>query len=63
MKNVVKGFEIGKMAVPKIQASAINKGYQTYHTAHIPKLGKPPRGETSKTVKPMGVTRRGIKGL
>lgn len=63
MKNVVKGFEVSKMAVPKAQASAINRGFQTYHQAHIPKLGKPLKAETARIAKPMGVTRRGVKGL
>lgn len=63
MKNVVKGFQLSKMAVPKMQANAINKGFQTYHSEHLGHVSKPPAAMKSKTVKPMGVTRRGIKGL
>ena len=63
MKNVVKGFEISKMAVPKVQASAINKGFQTYHSIPNIRLPRPQVAKPAKTVAPMGVTRRGIKGL
>jgi hypothetical protein len=63
MKNVVKGFEVSKMAVPKAQASSINKSFQTYHKIPNIKLPRPQEPKPAKTVKPMGVTRRGVKGL
>lgn len=63
MKNVIKGFEVSKMAVPKAQANSINKGFQTYHSEHFGRIGKPPPAVKSKVVKPMGVIRKGIKGL
>lgn len=63
MKNVVKGFQISKMAVPKAQAASINKGFQTYHKVGNLHLGHEQKAMPAKTVKPMGVTRRGIKGL
>lgn len=63
MKNVVKGFEISKMAVPKVQAAAINKGFQTYHSPRNIHLGSGQPAKPAKIAKPVGVTRRGIRGL
>lgn len=65
MKNVFKGFQVSKMAVPKVQASSINKGFQTYHSVstHSRAPGKPPAATKSPTFKGLKGIRHGIKGL
>ena len=41
MRNVVKGFQISKMAVPKVQAAQIQQDFDTHHA---PSLSSSNRG-------------------
>lgn len=34
MRNVFKGFQVGKMAVPKVHMEKINKSFSSYHSPH-----------------------------
>ena len=56
MKNVYKGFQVGKMAVPKIHAAKINSEFSSRHTltAKRPFLKGSDKIAVAKTFKPIG---------
>lgn len=51
MRNVYKGFQTAKMAVPKLHVASINKAFDTHHA---PGLKRPAlrleKGQTTKRV-------------
>lgn len=37
MRNVFKGFQVSKMAIPKIHEAKINQGFSSMHTPSLKK--------------------------
>ena len=60
MRNVVKGFEVSHMALPKVHEVRINQGFNNYHAPALHRmpiyLGKP---QQVKRVSPIGGKRKG----
>ena len=45
MRNVVKGFQVSHLALPKVHMAAINQHFNNYHAPSLhmqsPRVGKP----------------------
>ena len=41
MRNVIKGFQVGKSASPKFHAVQVNKGFKAYHGASMGRVDRP----------------------
>ena len=41
MRNVIKGFQVGKSAAPKFHAVKMNKDFKAYHGGGMVKMEKP----------------------
>lgn len=49
MRNVVKGFQVSKLAMPKIKMAKINKQYDIYHSPSVHRAGlRPGKQATAK---------------
>ncbi|MDE3021593.1 MAG: hypothetical protein KGI54_07005 [Pseudomonadota bacterium] len=57
MRNVFKGYQVGKMAVPKLHEAKINTGFAKMHAppmaAHV-RIEKPILPKTAKGMRAVG---------
>jgi len=54
MRNVFKGFQVAKMAVPKLHEVKINQGFAKMHALPMARQVKIPKETTAKTARPVG---------
>lgn len=54
MRNVFKGFQVSKLAVPKLHEAKINQGFAKMHAPPMAKTVRIPKPTVAKTVKPVG---------
>lgn len=54
MRNVYKGYQAGKMAIPKVHVASINKGLTAMHTPKMPREVRVPKEQTAKIAKRVG---------
>lgn len=54
MRNVYKGYQAGKMAIPEVHVAAVNKGFMSMHAPKMPREVRIPKEQTAKTAKRAG---------
>jgi hypothetical protein len=54
MRNVFKGFQVAKMAVPKLHEAKINQGFAKMHAPPMSRTVRIPKETKAKTARPVG---------
>lgn len=54
MRNVFKGFQVAKLAVPKLHEAKINQGFAKMHAPAMTRTVRIPKETTAKTARPVG---------
>ena len=54
MRNVFKGFQVAKMAVPKLHEAKINQGFAKMHAPAMTRTVRIPKEVKAKTARPVG---------
>ena len=54
MRNVFKGYQVAKMAVPKLHEAKINQGFAKMHAPPMARTVRIPKETTAKTARPVG---------
>ena len=54
MRNVFKGFQVAKMAVPKQHEAKINQGFAKMHAPPMTRTVRIPKEVRAKTARPVG---------
>ena len=54
MRNVFKGYQVSKLAVPKMHEAKINQGFAKMHTPPMSRTVRIPREKVAKTARPVG---------
>ena len=54
MRNVFKGYQVSKLAVPKLHEAKINQGFAKMHAPPMAKSVRIPKSSVAKTARPVG---------
>ena len=54
MRNVFKGYQVSKLAVPKQHEAKINQGFAKMHAPPMAKSVRIPKPSVAKTARPVG---------
>jgi hypothetical protein len=54
MRNVFKGYQVSKLAVPKQHEAKINQGFAKMHAPPMTRTVRIPKETTAKTARPVG---------